>query len=43
MKRFALHAKYLKFKGLDDQDIIIDAPYPKDFATLIKLLDKFDS
>lgn len=43
MKRFALHAKRLVFKGLDDQDIVIEAPYPKDFATLIKLLDKFDS
>ena len=43
MKRFALHAKHLVFKGLDEQDIVIDAPYPKDFATLIKLLDKFDS
>lgn len=43
MKRFALHARYVTFKGLDDQDIFIDAPYPKDFATLIKLLDKFDA
>jgi 23S rRNA pseudouridine955/2504/2580 synthase len=43
MKRFALHARHLVFKGLDEQDIVIDAPYPKDFATLIKLLDKFDS
>lgn len=43
MKRFALHAKQVTFKGLDGQDIFIDAPYPKDFATLIKLLDKFDS
>lgn len=43
MKRFALHARHLVFKGLDGQDIVIDAPYPKDFATLIKLLDKFDS
>ncbi|RZK87099.1 MAG: RNA pseudouridine synthase, partial [Pedobacter sp.] len=43
MKRFALHARHLIFKGLDDKEIIIDAPYPKDFATLIKLLDKFDA
>ena len=43
MKRFALHAKRLVFKGLDDKEISIEAPYPKDFATLIKLLDKFDS
>lgn len=42
MKRFALHARHLVFKGLDDKDIEIEAPYPKDFATLIKLLDKFD-
>ncbi len=43
MKRFALHAKEIVFKGLDEQDISIEAPYPKDFATLLKLLDKFDS
>jgi 23S rRNA pseudouridine955/2504/2580 synthase len=43
MKRFALHARHLTFKGMDDQEIVIEAPYPKDFATLIKLLDKFDS
>lgn len=43
MKRFALHAKHVVFKGLDGQDIVIEAPYPKDFATLIKLLDKFDA
>lgn len=42
MKRFALHAMHLIFKGLDGQDIMVEAPYPKDFATLIKLLDKFD-
>jgi 23S rRNA pseudouridine955/2504/2580 synthase len=42
MKRFALHAKHVVFKGLDDKDIEVEAPYPKDFATLIKLLDKFD-
>ncbi|MCY1532517.1 putative RNA pseudouridine synthase [compost metagenome] len=43
MKRFALHAKEIVFKGLDGQDIHIEAPYPKDFATLVKLLDKFDT
>jgi 23S rRNA pseudouridine955/2504/2580 synthase len=43
MKRFALHAKAIVFKGLDEQDISIEAPYPKDFTTLLKLLDKFDS
>ncbi|MDR6781721.1 23S rRNA pseudouridine955/2504/2580 synthase [Pedobacter africanus] len=43
MKRFALHAWHVVFKGTDGQDIVIEAPYPKDFATLIKLLDKFDA
>lgn len=43
MKRFALHAKQIVFKGLEDQEIRIEAPYPKDFATLLKLLDKFDA
>jgi 23S rRNA pseudouridine955/2504/2580 synthase len=42
MKRFALHAKHVVFKGLKDEEISVEAPYPKDFATLIKLLDKFD-
>jgi 23S rRNA pseudouridine955/2504/2580 synthase len=42
MKRFALHAKQIIFKGLDEQEINVEAPYPKDFATLVKLLDKFD-
>lgn len=43
MKRFALHAKQIIFKGIDEQEICIEAPYPKDFATLLKLLDKFDA
>ncbi len=43
IKRFALHARKIVFKGLDGNDIEIEAPYPKDFATLLKLLDKFDA
>lgn len=43
MKRFALHAKEVTFKLPDDISITINAPYPKDFATLLKLLEKFDS
>lgn len=43
MKRFALHAKQVVFKISDGTEITISAPYPKDFATLLKLLDKFDS
>jgi 23S rRNA pseudouridine955/2504/2580 synthase len=42
MKRFALHARQIVFKGMDEHEINVEAPYPKDFATLIKLLDKFD-
>ena len=42
MKRFALHAKQIVFKGLDENEISVEAPYPKDFTTLLKLLDKFD-
>ncbi len=42
MKRFALHAKEVTFKINDTDEITVEAPYPKDFATLLKLLDKFD-
>ena len=42
MKRFALHARELSFKINDEDELKIEAPYPKDFATLLKLLDKFD-
>lgn len=43
MKRFALHAHELTFKLLNNEEVTIHAPYPKDFETLLKLLDKFDS
>lgn len=43
MKRFALHAKQISFKIDENTEMTFEAPYPKDFATLIKLLDKFDS
>lgn len=42
MKRFALHAYEVTFKVLNGDDVTIHAPYPKDFDTLLKLLDKFD-
>lgn len=42
MKRFALHAYEITFKINDDEEIIVQAPYPKDFETLLKLLEKFD-
>jgi len=43
MKRFALHAYEVTFKLLNEEEMVITAPYPKDFETLLKLLDKFDS
>lgn len=43
MKRFALHARSITFKIDEKTEMTFEAPYPKDFATLIKLLEKFDS
>ncbi|PWK78182.1 23S rRNA pseudouridine955/2504/2580 synthase [Mucilaginibacter oryzae] len=43
MKRFALHAYEVTFSLGVDNELTIHAPYPKDFETLLKLLDKFDS
>lgn len=42
MKRFALHAKSIKI-NLNGEDLTFEAPYPKDFAVLIKQLEKFDA
>ncbi|MFY8171130.1 MAG: RluA family pseudouridine synthase [Sphingobacteriaceae bacterium] len=42
MKRFALHARSIGFKLADDTAIQIEAPYPKDFDTMLKMLQKFD-
>ncbi|MFD0794211.1 RluA family pseudouridine synthase [Mucilaginibacter litoreus] len=43
IKRFALHAYQLSFTLPSGTEITINAPYPKDFETLLKLLEKFDS
>lgn len=43
MKRFALHAYEVTFRINPETEVTIHAPYPKDFETLLKLLDKFDS
>lgn len=43
MKRFALHARELTFKINEETEITVNAPYPKDFATLLKLLEKHDA
>lgn len=42
MKRFALHAFEIALKINPEEEITVNAPYPKDFETLIKLLEKFD-
>ena len=42
MQRFALHAKQLEIT-IDGEDYKFDAPYPKDFATLLKQLEKFNA
>lgn len=42
MKRFALHARSLTFT-INGKDYHFEAPYPKDFATLLKQLERFDS
>lgn len=42
MKRFALHAFEISLKINEEEEITVNAPYPKDFETLLKLLEKFD-
>lgn len=43
MKRFALHAREVTFNVLNGEEKTFEAPYPKDFAVLLKLLEKHDS
>ena len=40
MSRFALHAFRLRFTGIDEQEISLEAPYPKDFRAAINQLSK---
>jgi RluA family pseudouridine synthase len=40
MKRMALHAFALEFAGLDGKAISVQAPYPKDFAAVLRQLGK---
>lgn len=42
MKRFALHAREVSVT-INGHDYSFQAEYPKDFATLLKLLNKFDA
>ncbi len=43
MKRFALHSREVTFKIADGEVRTFTAEYPKDFAVLLKLLEKNDS
>ena len=38
IKRFALHSYQLSFTSLNEEPISIEAPYPKDFQVLLKML-----
>lgn len=40
MQRVSLHAYSISFEGMDGNLIEVTAPYPKDFAVLIKQLEK---
>ncbi|WPP49030.1 RluA family pseudouridine synthase [Catalinimonas niigatensis] len=42
MKRVALHAQAFTFKLMNQEDVRVEAPYPKDFAVLIKQLEKLN-
>jgi 23S rRNA pseudouridine955/2504/2580 synthase len=42
INRVALHAYSIEFESPSKGKIKINAPYPKDFEVLIKLLDKYD-
>lgn len=39
MKRMALHAQALRFNDLNDTPRLVEAPYPKDMAALLKQLE----
>ncbi|GAB4127171.1 MAG: RluA family pseudouridine synthase [Raineya sp.] len=41
IQRVALHAFALGFESLDGEKIYVEAPYPKDFAVLLKQLEKY--
>ena len=43
IKRFALHAVRLSFDGLNGEEIVVNAAYPKDFQVLLKQLKKYNA
>ena len=40
IQRVALHARALTFTRLNDEEITVEAPYPKDFEALVRQLEK---
>ncbi|MFQ3576739.1 MAG: pseudouridine synthase [Cytophagales bacterium] len=43
IKRVALHAYAISFKPLNSEEYVVAiAPYPKDFAVLVKLLEEYN-
>jgi len=42
MQRLALHSYSLHFAGFNDEQIHVEAPYPKDFAVLLKQLNRYN-
>lgn len=43
IRRFVLHAAKISFTAADESLISVEAPYPKDIATLLRMLRKFDA
>ena len=43
MGRTALHAAALRFEYPETNPFLVEAPYPKDFETTLKMLHKFDA
>jgi len=43
LQRTALHSRVLEFKAPSGKQLRIEAPYPKDFGTIVDLLNKYDS
>ncbi|MBA4304058.1 MAG: RNA pseudouridine synthase [Sphingobacteriaceae bacterium] len=43
IQRFALHARAVKFRWDEGQEVEVTAPYPKDMDVLLKQLEKWDS
>ncbi|MDB5260952.1 MAG: pseudouridylate synthase [Adhaeribacter sp.] len=42
IKRFALHSYQLGFTSLTEEPILVEAPYPKDFQVLLKMMRQFN-